>query len=185
MSYILAYDYPERRYKEIFKELKKLVDFEFMPVDWPHTTITRFKEKPTKEQIAYMIELSKRYKPTFHAVGFGVFKGVVAPKAWLVLKFEKSDKYNKLQDEIEAYIGKENVDNFGYLPHCSIFWTDPKNFDKLQDLLPKIQEEMKAFFVSNVPEKTFVWDDTFNISYVSEAQKSGALLKRVLAKFSR
>jgi len=186
---LVAYNFPERQYKEIFLVFTKILEkqgISFVKGDarqWPHISIIDGLPKISKEEVQE-IKKALEDKPIFKIQRIEVLPGGATDFVYIALMLDVPSQIQKAFSFLkEKYNITPRYPNLK--PHSSIVAVNKKDKEKLNSVLDEIEKETKALMYSPIkPNQVQFWDkvgDNYEIVDITEQKiidESAKKLKR-------
>ena len=161
-SHLVAWDFPPRNYKKAFQTIKKIlakhgVEVKESEADWPHVSIA-YIPAPSEEQKEKIKLAGPLYSSRIRTEQLILLGGSENSSFVYIAWFLKTDE-NKVKKFID-FISEltDTPPKFKFKPHISIAVGDIKDQKVIEDLLPELDNAIKPYYTSYVPEQTQFWD---------------------------
>jgi hypothetical protein len=161
-KHVVAWDFPARNYKKAFFTIRDFLakhNIQIKPTiaDWPHFSIA-YIPPPDKEQQEKIKLAGPLFSTRIRTDELVILKGDSTPYIYLCwhLAVESETKVKKLIDFLNELT--DTTQKFEFNPHVSIAVSDPKNYDTIEKLLPQLEEIIKPYHTSYLPEQLHLWD---------------------------
>lgn len=168
MGTLISYNFPERQYKEITKEIKPILDSSGLSYDlvaWPHISIVHIFDQVDSAQ-REEIQRELKDKPTFRIQDIDVFEGANTPRAYLVLKLDTPEAFRKTYEKLSSEFKTQQYSHLA--PHVSILSVPKGDAADLRALVPDIWQAIGATAYPFKPGLTLIWDN-YQATDISEA----------------
>lgn len=177
MSHILAYNFPERQFKEMLSAIKPILNKEGIEYRtmWPHITIAHLPEVK-KEWKQALLDMAHENIDTFKIDKVELFKGRKTPRSYLVVSLIPSKKFQDLTKKVQEV---SNIDLRNHTPHVSIVNVPNDDYDNLKHVMDQIQEAIAPKLYAFKPTNAQIWSD-----YEVTEVKGYAIVEAKVKKYS-
>jgi hypothetical protein len=168
----VAYNFPERQYKEIFPIVQDILVKNGIELEneqqWPHISIISLPALSEEQQSDIKRKLTK--KPQFQIQGWEILPGGFTQYDYLTLILDIPEEMKNAYDTLKS---EYNVTTkFPLKPHSSIVRFPKKYTKQVEAALPEIEEQTKNFMYTPLkPNQIQFWTqvgDKFEIAAVTE-----------------